>query len=96
MKNTLSDEKFREAIKTLKRASPPQDFSILIDEKSALGKYMKKKTKNKYAQELNRLRNKSLSKKRRKEIAIKAVTARWDKARLDKNVIPKQNNNILA
>ncbi len=37
--------------------------------------------KNKHAQEMNRLRNLSLTKKRRSEIGKKAVKARWDKAR---------------
>ncbi len=37
--------------------------------------------KNKHAQEMNRLRNKSLTKERRKEIGKLANKARWDKAR---------------
>ena len=52
--------------------------------------------KNKHAQEMNRLRNKSLSKKRRSEIAKNAVNTRWEKARLDKNDINTDNKNILA
>ena len=52
--------------------------------------------KNKAAQELNRLRNKSLSKKRRKEIARNAVNTRWDKQRLDKNKRSAVTENILA
>ena len=49
--------------------------------------------KNKHAQEMNRLRNKSLSKKRRVEIAKNAINTRWAKKALDKNDIHKQNIN---
>jgi hypothetical protein len=44
-------------------------------------------SKNKAAQELARLRAKSLTPERRKEIARKAIKARWDR---DKKENPKE------
>lgn len=46
--------------------------------------------KNKHAQEMNRLRNKSLSKKRRVEIAKKAIKTRWDNAK----ILAEENNQF--
>ena len=52
--------------------------------------------KNKHAQEMAKLRSKSLTKARRKEIGKNAIKARWDKAKLDKKDINTDNKNILA